>query len=376
MVETRKLPAAAFRFAATVEIGDNGPAAASAPVHILARSGDPVITPYLDAPVVHDFAGMLHKPRLALDWMHDDDCPIGYVNKFDVATGDLFCSGAITPVRDDDKASEVLAQAKSGVPFEASVDFRGDCLIEALDDNQQVMVNNRPVVGPAYIVRRWSLRGVALCLHGVDQASYAQFAEGDTVSAQFVKYVDSGEQIMSEQAVEAENVAVETVVDTVETIVPVAEAVEETAVETQAAEGAETQEAVVDTSKAEGEKPVETSAAFTEVAPESQTLSLGERFLETFGDKGGVWFAQGKSYDEAMQLFVQHLSQENAELKRLVSLNRGASQPLTFSEGNDQSDDQRDRSEATKLYAAKGLPAHLAGLAAAMKLANKKVKKP
>lgn len=67
------------------------------------------------------------------------------------------------------------------------------------------------------------------------------------------------------------------------------------------------------------------------------TVSDGKRFLEAFGPQGGVWFAEGKTFDEARELFAANLAAENsrlrAEVERLAALaaeNRGAKAPASF----------------------------------------------
>ena len=50
-------------------------------------------------------------------------------------------------------------------------------------------------------------------------------------------------------------------------------------------------------------------------------VAEGKRFIEKFGEKGGVWFAEGKTYAEAQKLFIVDLKAENAELKaRLAAI--------------------------------------------------------
>ncbi len=44
----------------------------------------------------------------------------------------------------------------------------------------------------------------------------------------------------------------------------------------------------------------------------------GQRFLDAFGEKGGVWFAQGKSFEEAQDLYVKDLKSRNETLATRV----------------------------------------------------------
>ena len=67
--------------------------------------------------------GLEHKPRIPLDYMHSDQV-IGYADTFDVDQAGLTIGGYLTPARDDDRAAEILAKAKAGVPWEALGELR------------------------------------------------------------------------------------------------------------------------------------------------------------------------------------------------------------------------------------------------------------
>ena len=43
--------------------------------------------------------------------------------------------------------------------------------------------------------------------------------------------------------------------------------------------------------------------------------ATGQQFLDEFGQRGGVWFAEGKTLTEARDLFIAELRAENAELR-------------------------------------------------------------
>ena len=369
------IPASACRMLADVTIGDNGADAKTAPIKIMARSGNPVEVPGLDAPLLHDFAGMQVKPRVAIDWSHDGNKPLGYCNKFDTDTGELVASGALTSVDPTDEAARTMARHKAGIPMEASIDWRGKASIQCLEEGESDIVNGKMVQGPMYVARQWPLRGIALCLYGLDGNTYAQFAAGDTVELTVMPHksevagqTSTGGQTMSEQSTttEANDKPVETVtpekVVAAEGAAPVVETIEKSA---------EGEEKPVETQAVEGDKPVETPKQ-TEVQTEAKTLSEGERFLQTFGEKGGVWFAKGLTFEQATAEHVKQLSQENAELKAQLQATRGAL-PVSFSEST-TSDAQRELSEAAKQMTAKGVSPAVAQLAAAMQLHRKKAK--
>lgn len=148
------------------------------PVVLTARGGD-AVEHWFWGRVVHDLAGMrIHKPRLALDYNHDPDRLIGYLDQFDTSGGALVARGALLP-GESPTAAEILALARAGVPYEASIFFSGPLRFEELSDGARAKVNGREVTGPATILRQWSLRGVAICPHGVDRDTAARFSAAD-----------------------------------------------------------------------------------------------------------------------------------------------------------------------------------------------------
>lgn len=62
----------------------------------------------------------------------------------------------------------------------------------------------------------------------------------------------------------------------------------------------------------EEEKPADEAGKSEETQAAAKT---GQDFLEAFGDRGGVLFAQGKSFEEAQQIVLQETREENDRLK-------------------------------------------------------------
>lgn len=209
-----KVPAAACRLAGgEIALGDNGDNAKTAKIQLKARSGKP-ITHWYWGKVVHDLAGMsLHKSRLTVDYAHNDSEVLGYLNHFDASSGDLVASGALTPFTETDRASEVLHKMKQGVPYEASIFFGGEGIeIEEIGEGQNPMVNGAEFQGPGIIIRKWPLRGVAICPYGADQnteAAAMSFRNGETFTATRVTTPEKETVEMStkEQSVEAKGAA-------------------------------------------------------------------------------------------------------------------------------------------------------------------------
>lgn len=104
---------------------------------------------------------------------------------------------------------------------------------------------------------------------------------------------------------------------------------------------------------------------------ETAELTNGQKFLQAFGTQGGVWFAEGRSFDEAQVLYVAKLKSENEaltkerdELKQQLTASRGEREPVTF---------QPEQSQKQKAVAAKtqNLGSNLAKFAAGIEFAGK-----
>ena len=195
---TQKVPASALRFAceafkfgdpnldgADKDLGDKHQPA-KAPISLFVRSSKPIDHFYWGQ-CVHDMGGVGHKDKVPLDYMHGSEV-LGYADTFDIGDEGLTISGFITPFKEDDRASEVLAKAKAGVPWEGSVNFAGGNLkIQKLKEGQYAQVNGYLMQGPGTIFREWTLRGAAVCPYGADSDTQAQFAAGDEVAVEIVE---------------------------------------------------------------------------------------------------------------------------------------------------------------------------------------------
>lgn len=301
--ETRPIPLSALRFTVgDFDLGNNGDDAKTAPFRMVARSGKP-IDHWFWGRVVHDLSGMQHKNRVPIDYVHDDKEVIGYANHFDVTDGDLVVSGALVPYKDNDRASEIVHKFRSGVPYEASINFGGDGIeIENIPEGTTADVNGYSFSGPGVIVRHWPLRGIAVCPYGADANTTSEFSNDKTVN---VRYRD-----MANQKPEAAQLLSE---------------------DPSAVEGAP----VEDT--AETEAPAEeTAAEVVEAEPTPEATDLrqeGKRFVEKFGDIGAVWFVDGLSFDEARDKYEEDLVRQIEDLKsKLAVQTSGESEPASYSE--------------------------------------------
>jgi len=351
----KKIPVAALQF------GEGGCEFAQSedeketPVRLTARTGRPTDHWYWGR-CVHDLAGMhKHKSRLPIDYVHNSDEVIGYLDKFEINTDALVCSGALVPFQADDRASEIVHKAKQKVPYESSVYFAGDGLeIEQLSENEEAEVNGYTLKGPATIFRKWPLRGVAICPYGIDARTPVKFAGDEQINVTILtkgkSMSDHFDKAMAMAAAEGDddpNVQpVEQPNDNPEDK-PADEPAERPATEP-------------------ANKPAEQPTA------QAARNADGQKFLNAFGDQGGVWFAQGKTFEEAQQLYLADIGEENKRLKAEneklrghVTALGGEAEPVSFEAA------PADEAQAAQVRGlALKIGPKLARFAASMKLAG------
>ena len=108
-----------------------------------------------------------HKPRLTVDYNHNDELIIGFGENFQVTPEGLKSTGKLIA---GTYADEVIKLAKQGVPFEASVVIDLENAIETrLSADAQTTVNGRTYSGPLSVYSNVPLEGYAICPHGADK---------------------------------------------------------------------------------------------------------------------------------------------------------------------------------------------------------------
>jgi hypothetical protein len=152
---------------------------------ILARSGQAVPHWYWGN-LVNDLAGMQQiNERLPLDYCHDQGEILGYAEQWSKDSGDLTCVGTLL-TEQSERAAEVVNLSRSGVPYQASISFM-PLAIEELKAGQSAQINGRLVEGPAAVIRRWQLTGLAVCPRGADpNTRTALSAEGGEFEVEFI----------------------------------------------------------------------------------------------------------------------------------------------------------------------------------------------
>jgi len=266
--------------------GEKG--ANTAPVSLVARTGQPISHWYWGR-IVHDLSGFFingsDDKRVTIDYCHNDHEILGYLDKFNPSDKQLDTSGELVWKNEDDRAYEVSIKGDAGVPYEASIDFGGDgTVIEELDVGASAEVNGYTFEGPGVIVRKWPLRGVAICPHGYDQGTGSQFTRDG----------DGPEQTVS-----------------VTTL---------TRKETEMSKDDKPADTPTD-------KPAETELTNTDPAPtpnpdkpatsRDQFTQELERYTTTFGaDNGTKWFSAGMEFEAALQEHCKLQAVEIAELRK------------------------------------------------------------
>lgn len=390
MPTQKTIPPSALMFhVGPVELGDNGDDAASAPLHLVARSRD-VLNHFWWGACVHDFDGMIGKDKIPVDYAHDSDQIVGYANRREITDRGLELWGAITPHGENQTARKLVADSKAGVPYEASINFAShDMVVEEVPAGQTAEANGRTYPGPVAVFRKWRLRGVAVCPCGYDPATEANFASAGKLT---IELVDRNEDTMSNQ----DPPVAEAPVDAPDSDPAVADEADDQAVDATnsdapaegdpvdaGATGEETDAAATDAATdqaGDDADPAGEPAADADADPvdpdsidqaelDSDRAAEGARFTEAFGDDlGPQWFAQGLTFDQAHEQYVLHLAARNRELEQTVAqLGGGEAEPVTASEppageAGDQAGESRRA--AAQSYRDKGMPTAEAEFAA------------
>lgn len=222
---------------------------------------------------VHDLNGF-RKPEgpIPLDYDHDCSEAIGVASEFAVENGKLIAKGKLVPFVNSDKASEVIFKGSKGVPYQASINMDPDGLqVERVADGQTVAVNGTTFTGPGAVFRKWGIKGIAILPYGADSTTSVEFARGKPeFEVNFINQ-PSKENVMTDPVI------------TPPTVPPVA---------------------------APAAAPVENADYF------SRAKFL--QFRTAFGAPGVDWYMEGKTFEEASQLFAASQKAEIDALKAKI----------------------------------------------------------
>lgn len=302
----RKVPARAMAFAAELQLqpADDGETKIRQG-KIVARTGGEAFHWYWGR-CVHDLSGMnLPKKRVPLDYCHNPCDVVGFAEGFDAAAGELVCDASLVTHRPEDRAAKLMADSDAGVPYEASIlQSAAGLVIEWVDAGATVDVNGQSFSGPGVVFRQWTLRGLATCPQGSDAATSSEFSAGPLAGEVTIPNFPGGFSMSTAPA------------------------------PSPAPAPAPAAPVAPPAANALSAQPPANPPVAPVVAPLAHT---GQQFMDAFGEKGAVWFAQGKTFPEAQNLFNAEVVAKNKELteqvQALTEANqklRGASSPVSF----------------------------------------------
>jgi hypothetical protein len=125
-------------------------------------------------PVVVDLSGLsVPSQRIAILKDHDTTQIVGHTEEIEVSAQRVKLSGAISGV--SDSASEVMATADNGFPWQASIGASVQ-KSEFVEAGSSVTVNGRKFTGPITVIRAASLHEVSFVALGADPATSAKVA--------------------------------------------------------------------------------------------------------------------------------------------------------------------------------------------------------
>jgi hypothetical protein len=390
----RKVPRKAMQFdsALPLQFAEQSGETSVYPISMLGRSAEPIYH-WWWGKVVHDMAGFsTSHPKVAIDYRHDDEQPIGYLDQFRADNTGLHLSGKLVSLDTvNDRVTQLKKLADAGVPFQSSIYFESSKL-EQVADGASAEVNGYTVDGPAIIVRQWSLRGMAVCLYGADGRTNSQFSDSDSeVSIPFITSDAMTKKLTSKVAAQAAAKKLSTKAPKSGKLPPASalklaekdkqaddqDEMEEDEEETES----ETSEESTEDETADGDDSADDSAETTD---ESETETESEdddeekaskhsarkeikKYIEAFGHKNGAnWFAEGLDFTSAMSKHCQELSAQlsdkDAEIadlrKKLKAVDRGEQEPLKLS----SADRQTSASKQKTSHLGEGVAKFAAGL--------------
>ena len=138
-----------------------------------AYTGGPMQVSAYGPPVVIDLAGITAKAPTPILRDHDQGRVIGHADQVDVGSSTLKLSGIVSGAGPD--ATEVVAAAGNGFPWQASVGARPDKL-EFVGEGVNAKVNGKTFTGPLYVARKSTLGEVSFVALGADRKTKAKVA--------------------------------------------------------------------------------------------------------------------------------------------------------------------------------------------------------
>lgn len=279
------------------------------PVELVVRTNSSVETWFGN--MIHDLHGMFCKEKIPLDWSHGGESNeiLGFLDKIVKSNEEIRCSGQVISIEPGDIASRVVKQMKAGIPFESSIYFGGQGLVmEEVNEEASATVNGGKFEGPGIIVRKWPLRGVAICPHGADNSTSTSLALSEEKVSVLV--LTNKEATMANSDVDSDVEAKE-----------------------KKEEMIKFKEALREEIEKELEKEHEEKLADCKLVSPDGVPAI--KFKEAFGNDGSNWFVEGKTFSEASTLYTQKLEERVKVLeKRLKAAAIGDDDSVDFQDND------------------------------------------
>ncbi|NLF31332.1 MAG: hypothetical protein GX591_10655, partial [Planctomycetes bacterium] len=141
---------------------------------MVAYTGGPMRLAGWRYPVIVDLAGLaIPSQARPIRFGHDVTAGVGHTDTIRVQDGQLIATGIVS--RDTVAAREIVASAKNGFPWQASIGASVD-QFEFVKESQSVLVNGRQFSGPVNVVRRATLGEISFVDLGADGNTSASVA--------------------------------------------------------------------------------------------------------------------------------------------------------------------------------------------------------
>jgi len=141
---------------------------------MVAYTGGPMRVAGWRYPVVVDLAGLaIPSQSRPIRFGHDASAGVGHTDAIRVTDGHLIATGVVS--RNTDAAREVVASAKNGFPWQASIGASVE-EFEFVKEGQTVRVNGRRLAGPVNVVRKATLGEISFVDLGADAGARASVA--------------------------------------------------------------------------------------------------------------------------------------------------------------------------------------------------------
>ena len=190
--KAKALPNSVIAFDASVTIeaaGDDQPPRFT----VNAYNGGSLSVNAYPLPIVVDLAGMEMAPSVTANLDHDQSQRVGHVTEHINDGKSLTLNGTISAA--SDAASEVIASAARGYPWQASIEAQPTQPVEELKAGKTATINGQTVSGPAYVARASKLHGFAFLSRGADESTTVAIAakhkEPRQVNTELREYIEA-----------------------------------------------------------------------------------------------------------------------------------------------------------------------------------------